>query len=162
MQPDPNPRKIISSELLQAARREALARLSASAHPWARRLRQVLRTRLLICCWLPGRIAGFTWPFLPVILISRAYLRREWEARPWLVVQLLLHEAAHQGWAIWPEWRNWLAWLPLRQAWQRRVYGPEHNAADAISEAIMRESGGPSRYADREISYKSPLGLRRR
>jgi len=126
----------------------SLSALERSRHPWAPRLAHILRTRLFICTWLPRRVAGFTHPLLPVVLIQRRNLERSWPAAPWLIVQLLLHECAHQCWAILPEWKNWLR--------LKNVYGPEHNAADAISEAIMRETFIHSAYPGRPISYRSP------
>jgi hypothetical protein len=113
---------------------------------------------------------GFTLPLLPVIWID-GRLATEFgactvaqgpgkvalNAKQQDAVQTLLHEAAHQLWAIWPEWRLWLG--------RRDVYGPERNAADALAEAVMRAGASGSRYATRELCYVSPLarmGLVRR
>ncbi len=63
--------------------------------------------------------------------------------------QLLLHEAAHQLWAVWPEWRRWFG--------LRHIYGPQINAADAIAEAISRELCVHTRYPGQDIAYRSPL-----
>jgi hypothetical protein len=131
---------------------EALACLAQSHHRWAGPLGWVLRTRWVRTARLPWRMQGFTFAVLPVIWLDRAYVEQCLNAGPERrggVLQTLLHESAHQLGAVWPEWRNWLG--------DRRHYGPERNAADAISESIMRECYRSSRYADREISYQSPL-----
>jgi hypothetical protein len=105
-------------------------------------------------------MAGFTFAVLPLIWLDRDFVRIQL-ARGSVgrgrVMQTLLHEAAHQLGAIWPEWRNWFG--------DHSHYGPERNAADAIAETIMRECYPVSGYAGREISYRSPLsrlGLIRR
>ena len=137
---------------LRAVVGETLALLGHSTHPWAKGLAWVLRTRLIFVAPLPFRFAGFTIAVLPLIWLDRDWLERrlsEGEAGRAYVMQVLLHEAAHQLGAIWPEWRNWLG--------DRSHYGPERNAADAIAESIMRESDLPSIYAGRAVSYVSPL-----
>jgi hypothetical protein len=133
---------------------QALDVLSRTQQPWSRRLEAVLRTRWVMSVRLPGRMRGLTWPLLPVILIDRAVAKAALAApcgsRVQLeLVQTLLHEAAHQLWAVWPEWKLWLG--------IRGVYGPDRNAADAVSEAVMREGAPWSRYADQQITYCSPL-----
>ena len=146
-----------------------IARLPGCAHPWGRALGWVLRTRMILAFPLPGRTAGFTNPLLPLILIDRKLARqlkpagsRGEPAAPRLdgagriagppecaAAQLLLHEAAHQLWAVWPEWRRWFG--------LRHVYGPQINAADAIAEGISRELCAHTRYAGQHIAYRSPL-----
>ena len=136
------------SELVQTTER----RLQGSSHRWARPLAWVLRTRLVIACPLPFRMVGLTNPLLPIIMLERKFVTRnlrlgdEGRAR---IMHTLLHEAAHQLWAVWPEWRNWLG--------DRNHYGPESNAADAIAEGVMRSMGVRSHYAERKLSYVSPL-----
>jgi hypothetical protein len=96
-------------------------------------------------------MAGLTTPVLPVILLDRRYVAQNIGSEPGRrrIMHTLLHEAAHQLWAVWPEWRNWIG--------DRRHYGPEHNAADAIAEGVLRSCGFAGAYAGREISYVSPL-----
>ncbi|MDQ3023913.1 MAG: hypothetical protein M3R04_05965 [bacterium] len=98
------------------------------------------------------KIAGFTFAILPIIWLDRRFVESCFSAGEVghaRLMQTLLHEAAHQLGAVWPEWRNWLG--------DRSHYGPERNAADAIAESIMRECGTSSAYANHEISYCSPL-----
>jgi hypothetical protein len=142
----------IRHSALKAVVSEARAILAKSSHPWAKALDWVLRTRLIRTARLPWKMAGFTFAILPVIWLDREFVARGMaagDAGRARVIQTLLHEAAHQLGAVWPEWRNWLG--------DRSHYGPERNAADAIAENIMRESGLGSAYADRRISYVSPL-----
>ena len=132
--------------------REARELLMHSAHPWAKPLAWVLRTRAIVVMPLPFRIAGWTTPFVPLIALDRGFVQQNLaadEVGKARIMQTLLHEAAHQLWAVWPEWRNWIG--------DRSHYGPERNAADAIAEGVMREMGLPSHYPTREISYVSPL-----
>jgi hypothetical protein len=132
--------------------REGLELLSKSKHRWARALEWVIRTRAIVVVPLPFRMAGLTTPLLPVIALDRKFAEVNLAAGATgraRIMQTLLHEAAHQLWAVWPEWRNWLG--------DRGHYGPERNAADAIAEGVMREMGLPSHYPTREISYVSPL-----
>jgi hypothetical protein len=131
---------------------EARDILARSTHPWARSLDWVLRTRLIRIARLPWNMAGFTFAILPIIWLNRSFVESNiarGDAGRARVIQTLLHEAAHQLGAIWPEWRNWIG--------DHSHYGPERNAADAIAESIMRDSGLGSAYAHREISYVSPL-----
>jgi hypothetical protein len=104
-------------------------------------------------------MSGVTNPFLPLILLDRKFVKNNIDSEQGRarIMHTLLHEAAHQLWAVWPEWRNWIG--------DRSHYGPERNAADAIAEEVLRSAGLPSYYADRKISYVSPLrklGLLRR
>jgi hypothetical protein len=97
-------------------------------------------------------VAGLTNPTLPLILLDRGFVWQALASGPAgraHIMHTLLHEAAHQLGAVWPEWRNWIG--------DRSHYGPERNAADAIAESIIRECGLPSVYAHRRISYVSPL-----
>lgn len=129
-----------------------LGHLATSDHRWARALAWVLRTRVILICPLAFRLGGITNPFFPLILLDRKFFdenMQQGDAGRANIMQTLLHEAAHQLWAVWPEWRNWIG--------DRSHYGPERNAADAIAESIMRERGLASHYAGREISYVSPL-----
>jgi hypothetical protein len=131
---------------------ETLTMLEQSSHRWARPLAWVLRTRVIYSLKLPRWMAGVTNPFLPLIFLDRGYVWQGLASSPAgraRIMHTLLHESAHQLWAVWPEWRNWLG--------DRRHYGPEQNAADAIAEAIIREAGLPSAYSGRRISYVSPL-----
>jgi hypothetical protein len=139
------------------------APLQAVRHPWSRALAWVLRTRLILVVPLPRRVSGFTIPFIPVILLSTRLVRsvpagaevpRQPGARisdPALAncVHILLHEAAHQLFAMWPEWQRWIG--------RRRIYGVDINAADAVSEAVCRELCEVTRYGGQAITYRSPL-----
>lgn len=140
----------------------------------------VLRSRLILAFPLPRRVGGLTMPLLPIILMNRRWLAemlpsdgglpryrgRLMHAGVCDVAQVLLHECAHQHWAIWPEWKNWLrlllSWPPAllqrpRLAWVSRIYGVDCNSADAISEALARELCTQTRYRGAAISYRSPL-----
>ena len=138
-------------------------RLLRVRHPWGRSLAWVLRSRLILIVPLPRRLSGFTIPFIPIIFLARRLVRAVPEtarvpvypgeriADPalCLLLHILLHEAAHQLWAVWPEWQRWIG--------RRRIYGVDINAADAISEAVCRELCESTRYGGQEISYRSPL-----
>jgi hypothetical protein len=144
---------------LGALTQELCAHLMRSTHPWARWLYWVLRTRAVFALPLPFQMQGLTNPLLPVILLDRKFVHQNrTSARGRLrIMHTLLHEAAHQLWAVWPEWRNWIG--------DRSHYGPERNAADAIAESVLRSCGLPGVYAGRATSYISPLqklGLLRR
>ncbi|MCC7478338.1 hypothetical protein IT575_07735 [bacterium] len=164
---------------LTRALREALER---SSHPWARPVAFVLRSRIILACPLPRRVGGFTSPLLPVILMNRRWLHEALPADGEMpryrgrlchsgaceVGQVLLHECAHQLWAIWPEWKLWLklllSWPPslLRRpalAWVSRIYGAGCNSADAISEALARDVCTQTRYGAEELCYRSPLAF---
>jgi hypothetical protein len=155
--------------------------LPACRHPWGRALAFVLRSRLILSFPLPRKIAGLTNPVLPIVLMNRRWLAEQLPDAGALpryrgrvidegcceVVQVLLHECAHQLWAVWPEWKLWLrlllSWPPalLRRpglAWVNRVYGVGTNSADAVSEALARELCVTTRYSGQEICYRSPLG----
>jgi hypothetical protein len=139
------------------------ARLEHTRHPWSRALAWVLRTRLILVCPLPRSISGFTIPLLPLILLSPRLVRSipaSTEVQPTPgspladpalcnFLHILLHEAAHQLWAVWPEWQRWLG--------RRRIYGVDINAADAVSEMVCRELCAYTRYAGQDITYRSPL-----
>ncbi len=138
-------------------------RLLRARHPWGRLLAAVLRTRFIIVLPLPRRLSGITIPFLPVIILSRRLVsavpktarvpafpgERITDYALSLFLHTLLHEAAHQLWAVWPEWQRWLG--------RRRIYGVDINAADAVSEAVCRELCEHTRYAGQAIAYRSPL-----
>jgi hypothetical protein len=140
----------------------------------------VLGSRIILVCPLPRAIAGLTIPFLPVILMSSRYCRENLSSGParlsydgrlaapgdCLVAQTLLHECAHQLWAVWPEWRLWPRFfllLPPAAAWRSfweprlRIYGADINAADAISEALCRDLCCSTRYPASRLAYRSPL-----
>ncbi len=156
------------------------AGLPACRHPWARALAFVLASRIILAVPLPRRIGGFTMPLLPVILMNRRWMAEMLPEHGALqtfrgrlmnggvceVAQVLLHECAHQLWAIWPEWKHWLRLLfgvlpPMRRSrvygWASRIYGVDCNSADAVSEALARELCTQSRYHSEAISYRSPL-----
>jgi hypothetical protein len=159
------------SPSLRPLARLLIARLPGCAHPWGRALGWVLRTRAILAFPLPGRTAGFTNPLLPLILIDRRLARRlPAPGRPGeqpavqlddagriadplacAAAQLLLHEAAHQLWAVWPEWRRWFG--------LKHVYGPSINAADAVAEAISRELCAHTKYRGMDITYRSPMSF---
>ena len=148
---------------LRTALHHLQPRLLRAEHRWGKALAWVLRTRLILAVPLPQRISGFTIPLLPVILLSMRLVRSVPEtahvpaypgariADPALsrLLHTLLHEAAHQLWAVWPEWQRWFG--------RRRIYGVDINAADAVGEAVCRELCETTRYAGQAISYRSPL-----
>jgi hypothetical protein len=155
---------------LVRALRQGLLR---SAHPWAAALRWVLLSRVIIVIPLPRSLGGFTNPLLPVIVMSSRYCadhmprgdlalnaeRKLLHAGTCMLAQTLVHEAAHQLWAVWPEWRLWLRWLGVLPGLGalRQVYGPQINAADAVSEAVCREICAQTRYPELAAPYRGPL-----
>lgn len=165
-----------ATPVLRPLTRLLASRLPGCTHAWGRALAWVLTTRAIITSPLPRRTSGFTNPFFPVILVDRKLVRQldelytarseAGDGTPFVelteagrianpldctVAQLILHEAAHQLWAVWPEWRRWFG--------LKRIYGPGINAADAISEAVCRELCAFTKYPGMQLDYRSPLHI---
>jgi hypothetical protein len=104
--------------------------LTASSHLWAPRLAAALRRCKLR---LRDGAGGFTVPLLPTIWIGRE-LADELPTRRGIAV--LLHEAAHQCGAVWPEWKLWFNRWGGRFDW-KEIYGPEINSADDIAHQVL-------------------------
>ena len=130
----------------------ALRCAQASRARFARPIAWVLRRCLLV---IDDRMvmSGYTWPMLPTNLIRPLIIvsRRLVEGDRRRLAHVLLHEAAHQCFVVWPEWKGWINMLAryvlFFVRWRDRyfpvfskesIYGDKINSADCVASAILK------------------------
>lgn len=129
----------------------ALGCARISRAPFARTIAWVLARCLLV---VDDRMvmSGYTWPMLPTNLIRPLIIvsRRLVDGDRRRLAHVLLHEAAHQCFVVWPEWKGFInnlaRWLLFFVRWRDRyfaifpkesIYGDAINSADRVASKIL-------------------------